>query len=119
MLRLETPLEERELFGPHRLSLAGAREDSAPVEPRRDGAFMLESPIEVRDGLIALLDRTRHVVQALDALQFVGMPQLRPIQRFSQYFERFIIGFQRNGKGMAVLAAQREGETRGVREAAG
>src|SRR5450755_3533992 len=110
MLRLETPLEERELFGPHRLSLAGAREDSAPVEPSRDGAFMLENPIEVRDGLVALLDRTRHVVQALEAFQLVGMAELRRIQRLSQYVERFVVSLQRDGKWMAVLAAKREGK---------
>src|SRR5215210_6536521 len=45
-----------------------------------------------------------------------GADCLRAVERAPQKVNRFVVGFQRNGKRMAILAAMRERKARGIVE---
>jgi len=81
--------------------------------------FVLDDGVEVGERLTALLDLAGEAIQAAEAFDFFGVAEARGFEGAAEDAERFIVGGERNGKGVAVFPAMREGEASRIGEAAG
>ena len=78
--------------------------------------FVTDDRVEIGLGLMALFHRSDELIQAAHAIQLFAIACPGRIESRAQNRERRVIGLQRNGKWMAVLAAVGEREARGIRE---
>src|SRR6185369_9534886 len=115
------PWEENELaFGWTRVATGVAAsgpavvEDGAAADRVRDGAFVAARGGHIGNGLSRLFDASREGVEPLEAVQFVGAPHLRGVERAAQDANRLVVHRERHRKRMPVLAAVREREARGI-----
>lgn len=80
---------------------------------------MRECSSEVGERLTVLFDGAGEAIKAAEAFDLLGMAKARGVKRAAKDGKRFVVGLERHREWVAVLAAVREGETRGVGEAAG
>ena len=64
-----------------------------------------------------LLDPHGGLMQVLDGLLPIAMPDLRLVDGLAQHFDRFVVHFGRYGKGVSVLSPMREGKASRILEA--
>lgn len=81
--------------------------------------LVLEDGVEVGEGLTTLLDLAGEAIEAAEAFDFFGVAEARGFEGAAQDAERFIVGGERDGEGVAVFPAMREGEASRIGEAAG
>ena len=86
----------------------------AATEGGRDGALVSDGGTEIRQRLALFFHRTGEAIKTAEAFQFLRVTEPCSIKRPAENGDGLVIRFQRYGKRMAILAAMREGKSRGV-----
>src|SRR5204863_2703143 len=90
--------------------------DSAAVERSGDRALVRQGRREVSFWRIASLDRLHEFFKALHPVDFFGVANLGRIEAATKHVDRFIVGLERYGKRVTVLATEREGKASRIRK---
>src|SRR5262249_7994547 len=94
-------------------------EDAPPTMIRRLGAFLRHGCVQIGAGIACVFDHLCKVMQAFEAVRTFGLAEFGGAKRGAQHCNGPIINCGRHREGPAVLAAMREGKTRGSAEMTG
>jgi hypothetical protein len=86
----------------------------AATEGGRDGVLVSDGGAEICRRLALFFHHTGEAIKTAEAFQLLCVTELCSIERPAQNSDGLVIRFQRYGKWMAILAAMREGKSRGV-----
>src|SRR6267142_2329867 len=76
--------------------------------------FVREGCFEVSFGLITLFNGANESMEPLESANFVGIANPGGVERGSKNSNGFVVCLERNGKWVAVLAAQSKTESRRI-----
>lgn len=86
----------------------------AATEGGRDGALVSDGGAEIRQRLALFFHRTGEAIKTAEAFQLLRVAESCSIERPAENSNGLVIRFQRYGEWMAILAAMREGKSRGI-----